>query len=175
MPDWERVAEDDPRRCQGTIPTVGQCPNKAMDGSDYCPAHGGNRAVETIKKNELKNYRLAKFKTRVTELGNSDHIFSLKEEIGILRMILEEKINACADVHDLILISGPLSDLVMKVDKITTSCERLESKLGNLLDRTKVMQFAQSIVQIISKHIEDDVILEQVADEILTVLEQNES
>lgn len=164
---WERVTdEDDPRRCQHIIPTAGQCMLIAVEGSPYCPAHGGNKAFEANKKKELRNYRLGKFHQRVQELGSSDAIIDLRDEIGILRMLIEEKINRCKDKGDLLLISGPLSDLMMKVEKIVTSCNRLESRLGNLLDRTKVLQFAQMIVQIISTHIQDETILETISEEI---------
>ena len=168
---WERITdEDDPRRCQHIIPTKGQCWNVAVENSTNCPAHGGNKAFEANKKAELRNYRLNKFKVRIQELGNSDDIISLRDEIGILRMLLEEKINKCNDTNDLILMSGPLSDLIMKVEKIVTSCNRLEAKLGNHLDRTKVLQFAQTIVQIIGTHISDEKTLETISQEILTAL-----
>jgi len=58
----------------------------------------------------------------------------------------------------------------MKVEKLVTSCNRLESKLGGLLDRSKVLQFAQTIVQIIGKYIKDEDALDTVANEILTTL-----
>ena len=74
-------------------------------------------------------------------------------------------------MSDLILISGPLSDLVVKVEKLVTSCNRIDSKLGNLLDRTKVAQYAQSLVQIIAKHVNDATVLEKISEEFLTILE----
>lgn len=171
MSQWEKVDKDDPRRCQGVKPFHGQCTNKAMDGSSFCPAHGGNKGAEKAKREELRNYRLAKFKSRLIELGDSDNIIGLRDEIAILRMLIEEKINVCEDTHELMLMSGPLGDLVMKVEKLVTSCNRLESKLGSLLDRTKILQFAQSIIQIIAKYIDDESTLDSVAEEILTALQ----
>lgn len=152
------------------MPTKGQCMIKAVENSSYCPAHGGNKAFEAVQQKELRNYRLNKFKARIQELGNSDEIINLRDEIGILRILLEEKINRCEDTNDLLLMSGPLSDLVMKVEKIVTSCNRLEARLGNHLDRTRVLQFAQTIVQIIGNHISDETILETISEEISTAL-----
>lgn len=161
---WERADPDDPNRCQA-INQQGQCNLKAIEGSQYCPAHGGNKAYESKQKQELRNYRLAKFKQRAIELGNSEHITSLRDEVAILRMLVEEKVNQCNDTQELMLISGPLADLMMKVEKVVVSCNRLESKLGNLLDRAKVLQFAQIIIEIISTHCSED-ILNKVAEEI---------
>lgn len=168
---WEKVKdEDDPQRCQHIIPTTGQCMLKAVVNSTYCPAHGGNKAFEAVQRKELRNYRLNKFKARIQELGNNEEIISLRDEIGILRILVEEKINQCQTETDLTLISGPLSDLLMKVEKVVSSCNRLESKLGDHLDRTKVLQFAQTIVQIISNYITDESALESISNEIFTAL-----
>lgn len=170
---WERIKdEDDPRRCQGVIPSQGQCMNVAVEGSNYCPAHGGNRAYQHNQNQKTRNYRLGKFHQRVQELGDSDYVMDLREEIALLRMLVEEKVRQCQTESDLILISGPLSDLVVKVEKMVTSCNRLESKLGNHLDRTKVVQYAQLLVQIVAKHVTDIVALEKISDEFLNTLEE---
>lgn len=168
---WERVDEDSPDRCQYIMPNTGQCRIKAVEDSQYCPAHGGNKAYQAKEKKDLRNYRLNKFKQRVGELSANDAIFSLKEEIGILRLLIEEKLNQCNDNAELMLISGPLSDLVMKADKLVTSCNRLDRHLGNSLDKGRVLQFAQTIVQIIGNHISDDEILEKISSQILEALE----
>ncbi len=170
MSQWEKVDKDDPLRCQG-VNIHGQCTNKALKGSDFCPAHGGNKGVEAAKRKEMRNYRLAQFQSRVSEFSDSDHIIGLREEIGILRLLMEEKLNSCTDAHELLLMSGPLSDLAMKIDKIVSNCNRLESKLGGLLDREKILESARTIIQIISKHIKDDETLDAIAEEILTSLE----
>lgn len=165
---WERISDpDDPRRCQGITGGKAQCINKACDGSSFCPAHGGNNGAQNKERKELRNYRLSKFHQRVAELGNSDEIISLRDEVGLLRLLIEEKVNQCNDNTDLLLISGPLSDLIMKSEKLVTSCNRLENRLGNLLDKTKIINFAQYVVEIISRYIIDNDTLEQIASEIL--------
>lgn len=170
---WERIKdEDDPRRCQGVRPNIGQCTNVAVEGSNYCPAHGGNRGFQTQEKEKIRNYQLGKFHQRVQELGDSDYVMDLREEVALLRMLVEKKVRQCQTDSDLVLISGPLSDLVVKVDKMVTSCNRLESKLGNHLDRTKVVQYAQLLVQIVAKHVADVTILEKISDEFLTTLDK---
>jgi len=169
-PVYERVDADDENRCQHIIPTSGQCSLKACEGSKYCPAHGGNKGFQAKEKNELRNYRLSKFRSRIGELGNNDAILSLKDEIGILRLLIEEKINRCTDDTDLLLMSGPLSDLIMKVERVVCSCNKLESRLGNLLDKNAVIQFAQTVVNIVSKHCDEEALV-KISDEILGALE----
>jgi hypothetical protein len=159
---------DDPRRCQ-SVTGKGQCDYVSEEHSNFCIMHGGNRGAEVQKAKDLRNYRLTKFQARTSELGNNDQLTSIRDEVAILRMIIEEKVNACNDSQDLLLISGPLSDLIMKSGALVEKCQKLESKLGNHLDRTKVTQFAQMCVEIISNHVNDDVI-EIVSEELLTAL-----
>jgi hypothetical protein len=172
-PHWEKVHEDDLLRCQGVTPQ-GQCYNKAVEHSQFCPAHGGNRGAQTQQKKEMRNYRLAKFKNRLIELGENEQVMNLRDEIAILRVIIEEKWNQAGDAHELMLMSGPLGDLIMKVEKLVSSANRLESKLGGLLDRAKVVQFANSIVQVIGKYVTDENQLDAISEEILKSLQEVE-
>ncbi len=167
---WERVDEDSPERCQFITPK-GQCCNKRVEHSEYCPAHGGGSTFRAQEKKTLRNYQLNQFKQRVGDLSSSDSILSLREEIGILRMLIENKINQCENTTDLLLVAGPLSDLLMKVEKVVTSCGRLDMRLGRLLDKGKVLQFAQTMVQIVSEEIEDNEILEKISTRILGAID----
>ncbi len=167
---WERVDEDSPDRCQ-YIMSQGQCRNKKVEHSEYCPAHGGHKAYQAKEQKELRNYRLNQFKQRITELSSSDDILSLREEIGVLRMLIEHRINQCTSTTDLLLVAGPLSDLLMKVERVVTSCSRLDMKLGRLLDKGKVLQFAQTMVQIVSEEIEDNDVLEKISTRILGAID----
>jgi hypothetical protein len=166
---WERVDEDDPQRCQ-YIGAQGQCRIKSVEHSEYCPAHGGNKAFQAQEKKRLRNYRLTQFRQRAEELTNSNEILSLKDEVGILRMLIESKLNLCENTTDLLLVAGPLSDLLMKVEKVVVSCSRLDLRLGNLLDKGRVLQFAQTIVQIVSDEIDDEEILEKISTKILEAI-----
>lgn len=168
---WERVEENDPRRCQA-VTKMGQCCNKAVDGSNYCYAHGGNKGIEKQKKKRMDNFRLnqAKYRARAEELQSSSKIASLKDEVAILRILIEERMNRCQNQQELLLSSGPLSDLIMKSAALVEKCHKIDMKLNNLLDRGVVIQFAQVIIEIISKHADPD-ILESISSEINVALE----
>ena len=131
--------------------------------------HGGGRHNAAIKNKELKNYRLTKFKQRAAELSNSSALSSLTDEVAILRILIEEKVNRCEDASDLLLSSGPLSDLIIKCSTLVEKCQRLENRLNNLLDRTRVTQFAQICVEIISNYVQEND-MDQVSEEILKAL-----
>ncbi len=149
--DWERVAEDDPECCE-----TQECRNKSLQGSQFCAAHGGNKGVESTNRASLKNYRLTKFAKEVQEKQGSSEIKSLTGEIGMLRQIIQEQWNSCEDANDLILKSGPISDLFTKLEKLVNSCNNIDKTLGNLIEKEKVVQFAQTIVSIITPYIPEE-------------------
>ena len=166
---WEKVALDDPNRCQ--MPTrSGYCYNKAVEGSQYCLAHGGYQGAKRIEKANMKNYKLAKFHERADELSESESITSLRDEVGLLRMLIEEKINRCTDKNDLLLISGPLSDLIMKSEKLVTAMYRLEEKMGQHIDKTKLVNLAQIMIEIINKYITNPEVLDAIGEDFYNAL-----
>ena len=141
--NWERVPADHPECCESQ-----GCVNKSLEDSNFCAAHGGNRGEDTAKAKKLKNYRLTKFAAEVQEKQGSSDIKSLTGEIGMLRQIIQEQWNSCDSANDLILKSGPISDLFTKLEKLVNSCNNIDKTLGNLIDREKLVTFAQTIVSI---------------------------
>jgi len=141
---------DDPRRCHGVMPTIGQCHNQAVEGSDYCIMHGGNKAAERLKKERISNYRLAKWQARLDRQAESPHIKSLRDEIGILRMVMEETINKCKTPFDLLTNAQKIGDLTMKITAVVEKCHRLEGSMGQLLDKKTMIQMANTFIDIIA-------------------------
>ncbi len=167
MAEIEKIdCPEDPDRCQGRY-THGQCPNKAEPGLIYCKVHAGGNLVAK-KKADLRNFRLSKWKYRdqLVEKAGSSEIKSLTEEIGILRVILEERLLLIDGENNLLLHSGPVADLVMKIKETILASHKLEHSMGHLLDRTSVLTFATNIIQILSKYVKDDALLKIIAAEI---------
>ncbi len=149
--NWERVPEDHPECCESQ-----GCIIKSLSGSKFCAAHGGNKGVAATAAKSMKNYRLTKFAAEVQEKQGSSDIKSLTGEIGMLRQIIQEQWNSCEDANDLILKSGPISDLFTKLEKLVNSCNNIDKTLGNLIDKEKVVTFAQTVVNIISPYIPEE-------------------
>ena len=90
MSKFERISgEFDPDRCQANG-GQGQCPFKRVPPSIYCTRHqmGGIENAENIK-----TYRLAQWTARTKDFVNDGEIKSLRAEIGIARMTLENILN----------------------------------------------------------------------------------
>lgn len=167
---FERVIDDnDPDRCQA-VGKHGQCPYKKVPGTNGCPRHGGNKAIEAKNNEAVRTYRLAMWQQRVNEFADDGKIKSLREEIGITRLLLEAQMNACTNNTELLINSHKISDLVMKLDKLVTSCHAMEMKMGMLLDRNAILQLGSVVVEIISEFVIDSDAREVASEKILGAL-----
>lgn len=170
MEGIKRAAIDSPTRCQAVTRT-GQCPLEAMPGITKCIAHGGSITESNNKKEKIRNYILTKFQAQLERHSDSDNIKSLRDEIGILRFLLEEKLNQCKDNIDLVLQSVQISDLVLKIDKLVSSCHKLEGSMGNLLDKQALITFSGVIIRIISESLTgQESKINEIADKIMSEL-----
>lgn len=158
-----------PERCAGTG-GGNQCQMFRVPGSDYCMMHGGSNVDQKNKAAALRNYRLTRWRAEIQEKADSSEVKSLRDEIGILRVIMQERLEQCATPMDLILQSQPIADLVMKIEKVVGSCHRLEGSMGQLLDKTAILQFANEVVQIITKHVTDEDQIQLVAEDIMQLV-----
>jgi len=165
-----RCAEDDPNRCQA-FGRNGQCPFRAVEGGHVCQRHGGNTVENRVETANLRNYYLTRYHEKVARLSNQPEIKSLRDEIGIVRMIVESKLNAIEDDTDLMLQSGQISDLVMKIKALVESCDKIDFRMGQLLDKKYIEQFAQSIITIITEELDDDEKIEVIITRILEAIE----
>lgn len=166
----ERVPEDDPRRCQ-YVTAQGQCRIIRIDGSQYCIAHAGcSKAVQ--ERARVRNYRLTKWRAQVEDKADSSAIKDISEEIGILRMLIQERIESCQSNTDLIINSQPLSDLVMKCAALVNQLQAMETKLGTMLHANQAIQFASEILEVVARHVDNAEAQEAIANEIEAALQR---
>ena len=170
MADIKRINEpDDANRCQHNIPTKGQCINIAVPGTKFCIVHGGNIAEASLNKKELRNYKLTQYHARAVAMGNSAGITSLRDEIAILRIMLEERWNMLTDSSELLIAAPFIASLVASIEKVVNSCHKIDIQKGNLVDKGELIDFAQRIIEIISESIEDTDQLEVIANKIIAL------
>lgn len=157
-----RVSDDDPRRCQSGNDR-GQCIFQAFEGSKYCPMH--SRAP---KDDARAIYRLNSFKMKDP---NSPQLKSLREEIGILRAMLETRINACKDDVDLMLNAPIINSTINNIAQLVAACHKLEKDLGKYVDIVQLSEYSQLIITAISDVVTDPAALTQIAENIFKVTE----
>lgn len=165
----EKVPDDDPARCQATYAN-GQCHHKRVEGTEYCPIHGGGKVHSTARAKIARQYNVAKWNARIGEFAGHDAVKTLREEIGIIRLLVETVLSQCNTSMDLLLYSSKISDLVSKVESLVRNCHKLESSMGLLLDKQAAMQLSGEIVEIISRRISDEATVEAIAADIANAL-----
>jgi hypothetical protein len=173
---FERCDPNDPDRCNGPSKTHGQCPFKAAQGSKYCPRHGGNKAIEAQKSDNIYQYRLGKYQARHREFTSDPQIKNLRQEIGVLRMLLEEvfsyiEVAATKDDRVTLLITMPrIQSLITTIGDLVMKCDKIETKMGQTLDRASIMNIGSMIINVISQHVSDETVLDTIASEIVEAI-----
>lgn len=163
---WNSKTDHPKDRCEATV-TQGQCPYTKAEGTNYCPMHGSNSGRIARQQETIRNYRLARWQQRINDFADNDQIKSLREEIGILRMMMEEMLIKCTDTTELMLYSHRISDLAMKIERLVVSCDKLENRMGMLLSKRAVLQLAGTYVNIINTYVSDPDVIEQISNEML--------
>jgi len=148
---------------------MGQCPFVKVNDTDYCARHGGALSDVKQEKAAVRNYHLTKWQGRVNQLADNSGIKSLREEVGILRMILENMLNTAQDNDMLLMYSTRASDLIMKIERLVTSCDKMEGKMGQLLGKDSVLRLAAQYVEIITDHITDTDIVDKISTKMIAV------
>ena len=168
--------EADPNRCQA-VNVNGQCLNKAVKlpsgkYGTFCLCHGGNKQVQSEQTKNKRLYQLGKFQAKLEQQADHCNIKSLREEIGILRMVMQERFSVIKDSTDLLLHSGPITDLVMKIEKLVASCHKLEGSMGQLLDKQAILHFASQVIGIIGEVVIEEDKLQLIGDKIIALVGQ---
>ena len=143
----------DPCRCKGAAPG-GQCLYLAEPGNDYCRLHGGsNKEVSRDKRQyHLTN---ARYRSRLAQLTDHEEIKSLRDEIGLTRILIEELWNSCKNETDLLASCHSFNQLFQTLDRLVKTSHQTEQSLGTLLSKAAVIRLGQRIADILIDELQD--------------------
>jgi len=144
----------------------GQCNYLVEPGFEFCPRHLG-KSLTSSEDKKVRNYRLEKWRQRVNDFADSPEVKSLREEIGITRLVLENIVNKCQTDVDLYLNSQKIQDAVKTLQRLIESCHKLEKSTGFLLDKTQILNIAGIIINIVGENVKDENVVEKISDQIL--------
>ena len=162
-------AQTEEERCQ-----YAACKHKKHGLADYCTHHGGAAADAQKQVKAANAYRLNVFQARVDELSLDPNIKNLRGEIGILRLLIETKLNNCKDDYDLMLQSSGIAMMITQANSLVTSCHRIETLTGALLDKQSLAEFATRVVAIITEEVDAEQ-ADIIADRIIAAMPDEES
>ena len=166
MPQYH--AREGDKQCEASTPAM-VCRHAAVDGTDYCPRHGGTMIRRRQAEKRLEMYHLKRWKKRVEEFAGHTEIKDLHEEIGIVRMMLEETLNKCDDPDDLLQNSGRITAMVDKVQALIATVDKMDARAALAPD--VLTRLAAEWVQIICVYITDENQLEELSGRLASSLE----
>lgn len=180
MATLERVPEDSPLRCQAVHAHM-QCPFKiigeydpvthAYTGPRYCSRHAGHGQNERMQREGVRLYLLTKYQGVVDQMNDSPKAKSIREEVGILRMILQTQLNKCQDDLDLLMRASSITELVNAITRTIKACTEIEQVIGFTIDKDQAFLLMQDILSIINEFIIDPEILQKISDRMVESLE----
>jgi hypothetical protein len=150
----DRVTDPaDPRRCKASAKTE-QCWNVADEGFDYCRSHA--RHVANPHGEQRRQYQLtqARLRGRLNQKTDHDEIKSLREEIGLTRILIEELFNSAKDQNELLQKSATFIGLAQTLERLIKTSHQIEQNLGMLLSKPTIIVMAQNIVQILNEELQ---------------------
>jgi hypothetical protein len=150
---FQRVEPGSPNQCQA-IAGQGQCHFAAVPGFKFCPMHHGQEQASD-RRAKLHQYRMGKWQARVEEFETHENVKSLRSEVGVLKMLLEETVSKCESSMDLLMASSKISDIIDKIHRLVPTMQKMEQNAGITLDKNAVLQLADVIVTIMADYIED--------------------
>jgi hypothetical protein len=172
---FERIDDPaDPRRCQGIVGGNYQCIYVSVPGSNYCIAHSANTSGRAAEARKAEwNYNLHKYRARIQQFAENPRVKSLREEVGVLRLLLETVLNKCEDETALMIYTSKISELVLKIEKVVASCHNLEAKTGQVLDKTAVINLCEAVVQVIQNYVDDPDVLAKLSGDLSMLLQSS--
>ena len=177
-PQLYRVELDDPRRCQH-VSGYGQCQyatvndDKGTKEGKYCPCHIGVYDPSKRKDAQLRRYRLSEYHSRVGDLFKDEEFKSIREEIAILRLLLEQLMNQLQTPWDFMVYGNRVESVIEKIGKLTVMGHKLEIALGQVLDKPTLAAFSDEVIRILSEEVTDTEVLKRISEKIGGAIERS--
>lgn len=122
-----------------------------------------DKFYEEPQAGKAVNYDLGQWQQEVSKYMTKERLTNLRGEIGVARVLVEERLKACNDPYDLLTHSREICGYVEQIQKLVTSCHRLEKSYGVLLDREAALIFVQEILTVVQDHIKDAELISKIS------------
>ena len=167
-------AEEGQPQCQFVHSTRGQCEFLAVAEGKNCVMHGGHSSMRSLVKQEAM-YRLGdEYRHKIDHMTNHKGHFALNEEVGILRMLLEQTLTKVQDDPDFMYRSvGLISELIEKIQKTVNAAMKAEKFIGGLLSREQAVSMMQETVNAIAEEIDDPDVIDRIAIKLEAIAEKD--
>lgn len=170
----------DPQRCQA-VTARGQCECVSIEGYDFCETHSKQKTrTELLRHYLLSNPQLQQKLNRQAAI---EEVRSLREEIHLARMMVETRLDLIEDGDrgDMLAAFSNVNTYLQTIEKLVSSCHRMEVSLGSLLSKASIFALGKEIVNVLVdelQHIDGyEEIIDRISEKIVVAIaeQQNES
>ena len=137
-----------------SLTTCQHCDRIAVPGFDFCDSHGGGSNYK------FNNERIAR---AVSKKKNSDTLFSLRDDVAILRVTLEETLNGQGEDEGLQAVSGLVVSQIEAITRTLTACQKLEIISSTVMSMDEVTALLNDIAEIVAVHVDDVEVIKNIA------------
>lgn len=151
-------------KCEHSGPR-GMCPYDALPGTNKCRKHADMRAV-------IMAYRIndPDLQERMAFHSRDELIESVKEEVVLVRALIEERTNLATDKAEKIQAFSAVIQATATLERLVNSLAKLERQSGVVLEKAAIAKLGRRIVEILTDALKDipdrDTIIDKIAREI---------
>lgn len=162
---------DPARQCTATQTDGQRCRREIYaEGCTLCRQHGGVRQLKKKMKRMTLMYNLGRFQERVTEMVENPKAKSIRSEIAILRMVLEQVFQKMDSTSSMLSMMPHVKDTTLAIGKLVQTCQTIELNMEKHLSQTDIVNLATGIVQVIGKYVEDEETVNRIKEDILKLV-----
>ena len=125
-----------------------------MPGFDKCR---GCLPAAMVKREDRRQYLITKIedRQRLSNFAEHEAVKSLRDEIGMARLLVEKRFNMIQTDADLMAGCAPINQLLLTIERLVKTCHSMEQSLGNLLSRAVVLQLGRKVCEVIIAELKD--------------------
>lgn len=156
-------------RCTAIVhSTSKRCKNFSAEGQTICKFHGGANLAKRNAKGAsiyscfLQDNTLAEVYRRSME---TDQNQTIRNELGLMRGLLATCVKTLAEDEITPKLMKDISMTIGEIRMLMDACMKQEIRMGNLIDVAQVAVVVKQIIDVLTKHIKDKDLLEDIANE----------
>ena len=154
-----KATKDPEKQCQ-SLANGNPCYYEKVKNAKYCAMHGGQNTVKAQRKQEMYDLRKSKWLQKIADekledFSQGKNKFNMAEELGILRIVLQEILGQCTDITQLMRHNQKISNTISQIERLIFNSLKLDQKLGQLVSKDEMITIAQVLVNCIQVEIND--------------------
>ena len=105
------------------------------------------RRTKHEKKNRIT--QCPRFRELASKQPETNAAFGLRDELALLRGTLNERLENCTNSNDLMMFTPVMLDIIDRINKVVMNCHKLEYSLGEMMDKSRLAQFSDMIINLL--------------------------